>query len=118
NHHSAKSFATLSARDRRCGRRVLVVDDRVPDPSLGSGFPRARALLHSLADLGFVVTLLAREPSVDSRVATELRQRGIEVVHGVADLQEKLAERSGLYDVAIVSRPHNAMYIDIIRRSS
>jgi GT2 family glycosyltransferase/glycosyltransferase involved in cell wall biosynthesis len=36
---------------------VIVVDDAVPDPRMGSGFPRAAALVRALAELGYLITL-------------------------------------------------------------
>src|SRR5690606_37067403 len=42
-------------RPARAGR-VLVVDDRVPYPALGAGYPRARRILCELAEAGWAVT--------------------------------------------------------------
>jgi GT2 family glycosyltransferase/CII-binding regulator of phage lambda lysogenization HflD len=106
----------LRARDRRPGRRVLVVDDRIPLHYYGSGFPRTRALLNCLVDLGYVVTFLPRDPSPDELVTPQLQQRGIEVLYGITDILKILEERSGLYDVIVVSRPHNAVLLEPVRR--
>jgi GT2 family glycosyltransferase len=104
------------ARDRRSGRRVLVADDRVPNSGRGSGFPRARALLEALVQLGFVVTFLpTTDPTPYEPETSELQQLGIEVLHGARDIHATLAERPELYDVAIVSRPHNAHLLDVVR---
>ncbi len=106
----------FTARDRRPGKRILVADDGVPHGELGSGFPRARALLEALADLGYVVSFLPlADHSAPQPATTELEQRGVEVLHGVTDARAKLAERAGLYDAAIVSRPHNAAAIALIK---
>jgi O-antigen biosynthesis protein len=114
----APAFENLPrARDRRSGRRVLVADDRVPSSGRGSGFPRARALLESLVQLGFVVTFLpATDPTPYEPETSELQQLGVEVLHSARDIHATLAERPELYDVAIVSRPHNAHLLDVVRR--
>ncbi|MCW2964540.1 MAG: putative glycosyltransferase [Actinomycetia bacterium] len=104
------------ARDRRSGRRVLVADDRVPNSGRGSGFPRARALLDALVQLGFVVTFMpTTDPTPYEPETSELQQLGVEVLHGARDIHATLAERPELYDVAIVSRPHNAHLLDVVR---
>jgi GT2 family glycosyltransferase len=107
----------VRARDRRSGRRVLVADDRVPNSGRGSGFPRARALLEALVQLGFVVTFVpTTDPTPYQPETRELQQLGVEVLYGARDLEAALTERAGLYDAAIVSRPHNAHLIDVVRR--
>jgi GT2 family glycosyltransferase len=113
----APAFENLPrARDRRSGRRVLVADDRVPNSGRGSGFPRARALLEALVQLGFVVTFIpTTDPTPYEPETSELQQLGVEVLHGARDIHATLAERPELYDVAIVSRPHNAHILDVLR---
>jgi GT2 family glycosyltransferase len=100
-------IAARSAQDRR---RVLMVDDRVPHQALGSGFPRSRAILQSMVSEGLRVTFypmtMAEEgwPSVYQDIP-----RTVEVIlrSGVEGLEAFLHERSGYYDVILVSRPHN-----------
>ncbi len=107
----------LLARDSRRGRRLLVIDDRIPDPTLGLGFPRTWALLKGLVDLGYVVTYLpVRDPRPVQPTTRELQQLGIEVLSGVVEAMPVLEERAQLYDAIIVSRPHNADYLHAIRR--
>ena len=104
------------ARDVREGRRVLFADDRVPSAGQGSGYGRSRAMLESLASLGYIVTFVplvnvsAHEPA-----ASELQQQGVEVLHSVENIRERLSQRVNLYDVIIVSRPHNAHWIQVIK---
>ncbi len=92
------------------GHRILILDDAVPDSRLGSGFPRAHHMLKSLAELGYACTLF---PLSDLRLpgscTQELRDLSIEVFDGTEfTLDVLLAARSGLYDIVIISRPHNA----------
>lgn len=120
---SAELARRSSHRDRGRGTlegiRVLFIDDRVPVPHLGSGYGRSRKLLELLADLGFVVTFLPAhlrdQPMPTTR---ELQQGGIEVA---ADenigMVQHLRDRSGCFDIVIVSRPHNAaVALPLLRR--
>ena len=110
---TASVIAARSAPDRR---RVLVVDDRVPHQFLGSGFPRSRAILQSMVSEGLRVTFypmtMAEEswPSVYQDIP-----RTVEVIldSGAPGLEAFLRERSGFYDVVLVSRPHN---MEVFRR--
>jgi GT2 family glycosyltransferase/glycosyltransferase involved in cell wall biosynthesis len=103
--------ALLAARDaRRAAPRILVLDDRVPDPALGCGYPRSHALLQCLADLGWLVSFFpVLFPDRPEPVTAGLLGSGIEVLHGRdgRDFPAFLAARRGHYDVAWVSRPHN-----------
>lgn len=112
DHLEASSAgAPLAARDaRRSARRILVVDDRVPDPALGTGYPRSHALLESLVELGQLVTFFPfLDGSRPEPVTRELASAGVEVMHGHdrRDFADFLAARRGHYDLIWVSRPHN-----------
>ncbi|MBY0339067.1 MAG: glycosyltransferase [Acetobacteraceae bacterium] len=101
----------LRARMRDSGRgRVLILDDRVPLPSLGSGYPRAERLLHEVAATGRFVTFypLQSEREVWRETWSTLPP-GVEVAMGLgkAGLGEFLREREGYYETLLVSRVHN-----------
>jgi glycosyltransferase involved in cell wall biosynthesis len=92
------------------GRRVLVFDDRVPHESLGSGFPRALALLRQLEQLGYFVTLYPLSfPSEAWESVYREVPTTVEVMTdwGPARVAEFMSARRGYYDVIIVSRHHN-----------
>lgn len=97
-------------RLRPGARRVLVIDDRVPLPWLGQGYPRAASLVAALADDGHAVThyplQFPHEAAAD--VARTLPDT-VEVMldHGLPGLEAFLRARQGHYDTVIVSRPHN-----------
>lgn len=85
------------------GRHVLVVDDREPDPALGSGSGRMRQALEQLVTAGNALTFF---PSADPVPDPEpLGRLGIEVLQG--DLDAHLARAAVLYDAVLISRPHN-----------
>jgi glycosyltransferase involved in cell wall biosynthesis len=92
----------------------LFIDDRVPHPWLGSGFPRARTLLLTLRKEGFFITLfpmaVLNEDWED--VYSDL-PREIEVMNemGPPLLEAFLRNRRGYYDAIVISRPHNMSYL-------
>jgi GT2 family glycosyltransferase/SAM-dependent methyltransferase len=91
------------------GGRVLMIDDAVPLDALGSGFPRARILLHDLHPAGAFVTLFPMSAeTVDFEEAYKAVPREVEIIDGGRlALGDFLRERAGCYDVILVSRPHN-----------
>ncbi len=100
----------LGARSRDRKQRVLFLDDRAPHLWLGSGFPRANALLRALLNQDCFVTLypLAGFDESWDDVYSDL-PREIEVMNGWGRqmLESFLRGRSNYYSVIIVSRPHN-----------
>jgi GT2 family glycosyltransferase len=102
----------LQARDASRQRRILFVDDRVPDPRLGRGYPRTLRMLTTLKELGWAVTFFPLLfPERLEPYCGELQSRGVEIITGPADrrldLKEFLERRSDHYDVILISRPHN-----------
>ncbi len=109
--HRPQGTRSLEARQRSGEQvRILVIDDRIPVPSLGSGFPRARELVHSLHEGGaFVSHYPMACPVVDFDEAYAVLPREVEIVagQGITGLAQFLRERAGFYHAVIVSRPHN-----------
>ncbi len=100
----------LRARSANDLPNVLVIDDRVPYPSLGAGYPRCSHILNSLARLPINLTfypLLFPEDDWDE--VYTLLAANIEVMlgHGRAGLLDFLKDRSGFYQTIMVSRVHN-----------
>lgn len=88
---------------------VLVIDDAFPDPRMGSGFPRAAALLQALAELKYVVTLYTTNGRPTRH--SPLDPQSVEVISGnPGGLRAFLASRRH-HDMVIVSRPHNMQYV-------
>jgi O-antigen biosynthesis protein len=104
------SEALLHARARNASRRTLFLDDRVPHLWLGSGFPRANALIRALHRLGYFVTLFPLDVlSEPWESAYSDLPREIEMMMGLGRdmLQPLLRSRKDYYSAIIVSRPHN-----------
>ena len=109
----------LFARDLRQGDRMLVIDDRVPTPYQGSGYPRAYHMLNFLGELGYKVTFFPLDNATPWQPYTnELQQLGIEVFYGDnLDFIRFAQDRAGYYDLVLVSRPHNMeMAVDAVKR--
>ncbi len=114
HHYDPDDNNVLPALDAsRKRRRVLFIEDRVPHPALGSGFPRANTVLSSLAKLDCFITLYPTAVIDEkwSDVYADI-SREVEVIRGYGPdrLHEFLASRIGYYDYMLVSRPHNMQY--------
>ena len=110
----------LQARERLApgARRVLFIDDRVPLPWLGQGYPRAASFVRALVDAGAAVTHYPLQfPHEDWGDVYRALPERCEVMldHGLARIAGFLESRAGLYDTIVVSRPHNMEVIDAIR---
>jgi GT2 family glycosyltransferase/SAM-dependent methyltransferase len=101
-------FARTASKPRM--GRLLVVDNEVPFESLGSGYPRCRAMINAASQAGWAVTFFSlHNPNTDwARVRAEFNPDVEFIVdRTVMRLPEFLQERHGYYDAAIVSRPDN-----------
>ncbi len=114
NAHPASSEDPLRCREILPAgkKRILVVDDLIPDPALGSGFPRTHLIVRLLADLGHAVTFYPLQfPERREPVTHELQQRGVEVMYAregaPLDFESFLSSRLHHYDALWISRPHN-----------
>lgn len=109
--YAPETHSILPARMKeRGGRRILFIDDRVPHAWLGSGFPRARAILMTLAKEDSFITFYPLSvfdetwKSVYSDMAAEVE---FMMGYGPTLLEAFLRTRAGYYDTIFVSRPHN-----------
>ena len=110
----------IRARSTNATRRILIVDDRVPHVWLGSGFPRANALLKALHHRGYFITLypidVISEPweQVYSDIPREVE---IMIGMGRGSLELFLGSRSDYYSIVIVSRPHNMQLLGALKNA-
>lgn len=121
-HYSPDEGNILAAREARRGRRrVLFIDDRVPHPALGSGFPRSSAILTALDRFGYFITFYPTAGIFEEwhEVYADI-PREVEVMLGCgpAGLERFFSERAGYYDVIFVSRPHNMQYLKPILQAN
>jgi GT2 family glycosyltransferase/glycosyltransferase involved in cell wall biosynthesis len=104
----------LARSSDHAATRVLFIDDRVPHPGLGQGFPRANSMVRVLNDMGAKLTFYPIDPIEETwpLIYADL-PRTVEVMigHGREGLDQFFAQRAGYYDLIIVSRPHNAGFV-------
>ncbi|SCX59351.1 class I SAM-dependent methyltransferase [Variovorax sp. EL159] len=116
--HRARSHGELAARQRSNGRAsVLVIDDQVPIPNLGAGNPRACNLINALHRAGALLTHYpVAFPACDAAAAARCLPAELERVTGSGrpTLADFLRSRIGLFDLVVVSRPHN---MEVFRRA-
>lgn len=93
--------------------RVLVIDDRVPQPGIGSGFLRMVDMLSELRGSHFAISFYPAN-QLGLRGENPLAELGIDLV--VEPLREHLSRPEIDYDVVVISRPHNFEHLyDIVR---
>ena len=110
---SAISVYRAMQRARGTHLRVLVIDDRVPDPASGSGFARMHQALEQLANERASVAFYAS--AEDRPDPAPLGRWGIDTLHERLDTH--VARTEILYDAVLISRPHNyAKYANLVRR--
>ena len=82
---------------------VLIIDDRLPDAGLGSGYGRMLELIADLANTQYRVRMYASiYADADIR---NVGTYGVGVIR--RSLEDELKDGSFSYDIAIISRPHN-----------
>lgn len=107
----------LKARTSNCFPNVLIIDDRVPYPSLGAGYPRATHILNTLATLDLNISFYPLLfPEDDWNNTYDLLESNIEVMlnHGKPELKRFLQERQGFYQFIMISRCHNMEYFNFV----
>ena len=108
---------TLAARTNNNYANVLIIDDRVPHPSLGAGYPRAAHMLNFLSSLelniSFYPLLFPKDDWKDINASLDNR---IEVIlnHGKSELGKFLVERKGFYQYIMISRSHNMEFFNFV----
>ncbi|MEX0963228.1 MAG: glycosyltransferase [Pseudohongiellaceae bacterium] len=105
----------LRARTHNNFPNVLLIDDRVPYPSLGAGYPRCSNLLNELSrmdlNISFYPLLFPKEEWTD---VYKTIPDNIEVIldSGHDELLTFLEARKGHYQYVMVSRVHNMEFFN------
>jgi len=105
----------LLARTRNDFPNILVIDDRVPYPSLGAGYPRCSNLLNELSEMELNVSfypLLFPEESWSDVYGTVPQNIEVILDSGHDDLQDFLESRRDYYQYVMVSRVHNMEFFN------
>lgn len=91
------------------GRRILLIEDRVPHRHLGAGHPRSNLILRELVKMGYRVTLypFVIPPEERKNVYHDIPTEVEVMLIGPENLKRFLRNRRAYYDLIFVSRPHN-----------
>jgi glycosyltransferase involved in cell wall biosynthesis len=110
-HHLPPGSTVLSARvSERRRPRLLIIEDLLPFPYHGAGFPRTFSILKSLHRTGCLITYYpVNQPEADWKEVYAAFPIAIEFMLGRRRdaLAEFLEARTGYYDVILVCRPNN-----------
>ena len=91
--------------------RILYVEDRVPKPWQGAGFPRSADIVREFVAAGMQVTIFPTAgQQEDWHEIWQVHSPEVEVVLPLVqntDLRQLLHERKGYFDAIFVTRPHN-----------
>lgn len=109
--HAEPGTPPLWARMRGGDRgRLLIVDDQIPYPQLGSNYARALDTVRAAHAAGWFVTYFPlSHPDADYAAAYWVLPPDVELAaeRGRAGLAAFMRARAGYYDAALVSWPHN-----------
>lgn len=114
-------FGTKPAalQEANARRRILVVDDLVPDPRFGAGYPRAAAIIQAFLRFGYAVDCYPMESSAEdlTRMAATFGEtvrfhRG----EGAGGLRRLLWREGDRFDLLFVSRPTPMKAVNRVRR--
>jgi len=92
----------------RHGRHILLVDDLLPDPLFGAGYPRAFAIVRSLVAAGYAVEHYPMHATRSERDRMAKLFKGAVRFHegaGAHGLRRLLWQEGSRFDALIVSRP-------------
>ncbi len=111
---------TLRARTTDQRRRVLLIEDRLPLRTLGSGFVRSNDIVSVMAELGLHVTVFPLHSNrADLAAVYAAFPDTVEVMHDrdLCGLEALLRERTGYYDTVWIARTHNLQRVlPVLRR--
>ncbi|MBM7622080.1 GT2 family glycosyltransferase [Bacillus tianshenii] len=112
NYKTATQGQILSRDHKSNPIRILYIDDRIPDPKLGSGYPRTFSILQTLSELGPQITFFPlQNPEPNLIPMRTLQQKKIEVIYTNSNRKINFMDfyknRKNYYDVVWISRPHN-----------
>lgn len=111
----------IFARTQNEFPNLLILDDRVPYSSLGSGFPRCSDMLQVFSELKLNITYFPMNfPSDDWKKIYRNFPDTIEFMldTGVEGLPHFLSQRKGFYDCILISRDHNMSAFNKIASNS
>jgi SAM-dependent methyltransferase len=101
---------------REDGRRVLVVDHRIPTPDQDAGSARMYAILKLLRELDYAVTFVSNCESQMLDYERKLGQLGVPVLYGYSTAVTHLTQYGHQYEFVLLSRPETAFrFLPVVR---
>jgi GT2 family glycosyltransferase len=97
----------LNARDRHTGKTLLYIDDRIPTPDQGSGWPRAFNIIKVLSAFYKITVFPKQHPHINTHWTKTLQEMGVECINDGRSFEEFCEQRKDFYDIIFASRPHN-----------
>ena len=96
--------------------RLLIIDQKIPQPDNDSGSIRMMAIIQILVEMGFGVTVLALRLAPSEPYLSTLREMGVEVLDGRINFSQEIARLAPYLSAAILSRPDEAqLTYDLMR---
>ena len=100
-------------------RRILVIEDMVPQHDKHAGALTMYQYLRLMLDLGFKVVFLPADLLPVQPYTSKLQQLGIEVIHGEFDFADWIRKNGRHYELVWMCRPDISIpYIDLVRQYS
>ncbi len=112
-HYPPLESNIIHGRSRSGKRHVMIIDDIIPDASLGSGFPRSGHMLDILCEI-MDITYCQTDPNrvLDQGLINKYQRAGVEIFainyfNQTGHIENILQARKRYYDFIFVSRDHN-----------
>jgi O-antigen biosynthesis protein len=106
-----KASSLKVVQDKRSARRILLIDDCIPDPSLGMGLARSNEILNMLVGLQSDITIFPTLIQSSEEFCGHLQDIGVKVVRRTSAIgpvfSSFLRKHKNSFDIVIISRPHN-----------
>ena len=97
-------------------KKILYIDDALPDPKFGSGFGRAKDIIDTLLSLNCFITHISTATTKNNNTQIDdeyrIQDSAIEFIKfcKFEQIASVLAHRPHFYDCVIISRKHNMEY--------
>ncbi len=102
------------ARLRRVGRRrVLFIEDKIPDPKKGMGYSRSALISSIIANNVDLITIIGLHENNWIEPSFSSKEGKVEIVTrvNINTIAEFLKSRTGVYEIVWLSRTHNLSHL-------
>lgn len=114
---SEDDYKAFLARDRKAGRRILIIDHYVPKYDQDAGSYWMFCFARDLSRSGYRVLFWPDNLYAEQPYTEDLQQLGIEVLYGFQRFDRFLKDYGRFIDIVVLTRQHIAIkYIDMVKR--